>query len=126
MAEDRANPELTLDQVRDAIAEAQGWTFNPKEISHINSMTGEDVLGVWRRDGIFMRSPHHPIPLTLDSAAACLQEGWRWRRLFGEWIAKRDSDRIEVRVIATDDERADRFRLALACIKARKDSHAKP
>lgn len=124
--------ERTLDQVRDRIAELQGWTFNPKEISHLDGMTGENVFGVWRREGEFIRSPHHPLgPLTLDAAAKIIKDlGWRWTREWQsdqQWWAAFPPDwdgEVYPTTPDTDDQPGDLMRLALACLEAKETPHA--
>lgn len=112
--------ELTLDQVRDAIAEAQGWF--------------RSSFGLWLHAKWTLGFPtDHPIPLTLDSAAACLPEGWDWHVSKGNDVnhnfsAEAFSEGLPMKHVFVENQPTEleaRFRLALACIKAGKDSHAK-
>lgn len=115
---------LTPEQVRDRIAQEHGWTFDPSDSS-------------WAIPRGEMRFPgsrygDHPIPNTLDSAAKCLPEGWKWGiDADGEdewWYALPPGwDGEEYQTCPrTKDERNDRFKLALLCILAGKaDSQKK-
>ena len=76
-------------------------------------------------DHLALRDCGHPIPDTLDSAAACLREGWCWERTSYQWKARsiqrpRGEDTVlwDVFVPDTQDELADRFALALASWEA--------
>lgn len=65
----------------------------------------------------------HPIPDTLDAAAACLPEGWFWSKRASanrggmtSWFAWHTNDDADVPLIEipdTGDEKVDRFRLAV-------------
>jgi len=64
----------------------------------------------------------HPIEDTLDSAAACMPEGWGWNKVHG-WFAaykigRPSGGKNNVCVPDTGDEKLDRFNLALAARRA--------
>jgi hypothetical protein len=99
------NPHTaTLDELRDWFADHDGFPRN----------TLADVM----KDGIG-KYEDHPIPATLDAAAAAMPEGWDWTRHDNEWNGYFHNDpSTRVTVYDTDDETLDRFRLAAACILA--------
>lgn len=120
--------EMSIDEVRDAIAEVDGWgRFEPG--AYVNT-------GGWERhrEGQpveIVYDPDHPIPLTLDSAAACLPEKW-WvnieQRWGGAWTATASCDDPNAATmigaicpcVTAPTELEARFRLALSCILADK------
>lgn len=66
----------------------------------------------------------HPIPNTLDAAAAALPEGVDWYRDLPQMGRMRNygavvGDQLIACTPVTDDERTDRFRLAVLCIMAK-------
>lgn len=112
--------EMTLDEVRDALAGADGWnTYNegvPDDgARHVSwwRYTLDAVHGgrTWCKS--------HPHPATLDGAAAALPEGWTWWKVTAEWAAQAAHSPM-IYIPDTGDEIADRYRLALACRLAEK------
>ncbi len=117
--------KMSLDEVRDAIAAAKyphlekrngGWWFDKVE---------------WRQVG------EHPVPATLDSAAACMPEAWTIDVQFNrhwpvgkKWAAFCWLDEMHDHSLQCwgDTELLARFRLALLCILANKEMnpHARP
>jgi hypothetical protein len=100
-------------ELRDELARVLGWKQHP-EIPRVwwgPAQTFDD-------EG----TATHPIPNTLDAAAACLPEGWTWWKVAGAWLScvpgKADEGKA-VEVPDTGDEIADRFALALAAHKAK-------
>lgn len=56
-----------------------------------------------------------PIPQSLDAITKQWPEGWKWRRLHGDWEASRiDESGPTVKITDTGDEREDRFALTMA------------
>ena len=102
----------TLDELRDALAEMDGWKWRP--------YGGRKDLRLWyKNDGDeSVRDPHPP---TLDGADAAMPEGWWWSRLSWAskvWTAGRGDEPASVEVPDTGDKIADLYALALACRKA--------
>lgn len=64
----------------------------------------------------------HPIPLTLDGAAAAMPQGWRWVRKMHEgqlvWDGYKMNHSLIIFVDDTGDEIADRLALAVKCWEA--------
>ena len=113
-------------EVRDKLARAMGWAYS-SDYGHVleegsTAKLPRIFLDAWNSD-------QHPIPNTLDSAAACLREGWIWRREFATdphhpelglmliWSTHHDKHGM-VWLRDTGDELADRFALALASWEA--------
>lgn len=108
-------------EIRDKLAEAEPrrWRRVPSSptisFEHWIDQHGQPSLDI--SDG----EPTHPIPNTIDGAAACLREGWEWQRYYDAgrslwWVAvpPRPIGCEHVRVPDTGDEKADRFALAFA------------
>ena len=105
--------EMTLDECRDFIARDEGWEFNTR------------VFGCWSSAEYGVKSQeNHPVPETLDAAAAALPEGWSLvvthdpEMFDGKWVAaaKYHSDRATTQAVDNcDTEILARFRLAVAC-----------
>lgn len=122
------NPDLntmTLDECRDWIARDEGWT----------SFSATNGIVVWHR-GSFdtVGEPYstckepHPVPATIDAAASAMPERWWWFRHVwnGEWVwtavLKCGTIARVIHIRDTDDEKLDRFRLAVACRLAMKEA----
>lgn len=107
----------TNQAVRDRLAGMMGW-----EYKLCIDPAVEGSMRAWTDGKAILFYGHHPIPNTLDSAAACLPPKWRWFRepyRIGNviWVACTESK--TVRVPDTGDEKADRFALAEAAKGAR-------
>ncbi len=107
--------EMTAQEAADWCAKDDGWT-----LEHLS--TDCPVTAWWRwNDHPTLKSrtwsKSHPYPLTLDSAAAALPEGWVWDRYRVEWSAFKKVNGLLriVRTPDTGDEIGDRFRLAVLC-----------
>lgn len=115
---------MTVDEIRDRLAERAGWKFSGTE--------------KWRPPGHW--SPpgwpdtnlsicDHPMPATLDGAASAMPVGWEWQRFNGRWRAQKmkpcgcciDAE-TEQRVTDTGNEISDRYRLAWKCVEATQPS----
>ena len=112
----------TLDELRDALAEMDGWKFDPPEPC---------VPGGWWRWNAHptLKSrtwcKSHPHPPTLDGADAAMPEGWTWCMCLDVaenedgWYAwhkeagERRSDGVYVP--DTGNKIADLYRLAVLC-----------
>lgn len=110
---------MTLYEIRDWLAERKGWKL--------------DVLGAWYMDlpDGNRRYSMHPIPPTLDAAAAAMPEGWEW-----EMHNRNVGGAVTIRAIpptgywdraikaSGDTELLARFRLAMLCILAEESTNA--
>jgi hypothetical protein len=95
---------LTVDQCRDKLAEMEGWKKKHERWYH----------PVWHKLGSGQK--RHPIPATLDAAAAAMPEGWWWERDKRRkvWrIGPVGTDAWQKCLEDTGDEIADRFNIAL-------------
>lgn len=100
-------------EARDYIARANGWAWG--EFNHrLDTITG------WHKvTGKIVRpSYYHPIPNTLDEAAK-LPDDWTWAKWGdGVYVAQcRKNTQVQLEVVDTGDEKADRFALRLAVLK---------
>lgn len=116
--------EMTLEECRAELAEAEGWTYS------------DDHDKGWTRPGYPGWMGVHPIPATLDAAAAAMPEHWQTSmvcRCFGDWskypekkkddawcaMGMRAADSVTGRYRAfADTELLARFRLAVAARRA--------
>lgn len=109
--------EMTLGECRDEIALLQGWRFDPTAISHIDSITMSDVLGVWSRGDTILANPNnHPIEPTLDDAAAAMPKGWTVTIVQTPFIWQVSTP--AGLYSKADTELLARMRLAVACLRA--------
>ena len=110
----------TLDELRDALAEMDGWNrlersndiFEHKDTGEIHASDGEVA--------------DHPYPPTLDGADAAMPEGWWWSRYETgaegvKWCAGPRNGFASVYVYDTGDKTADLYRLAVLCCLAGED-----
>lgn len=107
--------KLSLDEVRDAIAEAQGYTPFYRVVG----------AGTWNppdQPGEPKRIVPHPVPASLDFAAKCLPEGWTWKRTSEHWWAYGPGDvqRPVCYVRDTNEPIDNLMRLALSCLLSSK------
>lgn len=122
---------MTLDEIRDWLAERKGWE---RRSTHYD---GTPLVGTQERwfkyDCIYVGGEDdHPIPRTLDAAAAAMPETWKsWSvsshmDVMNEYTAQafRDGSSDE-RYATADTEILARFRLAALCILAEESAHAK-
>ena len=99
------NPnDATNEELRDWLANRNGYT---------------KIEGLWYRQSSVYGdgSELHPIPNTIDAAAKCLPEGWKWDTGTFVWAAWKPGGHM-VQVDRTADEATDRFRLAVKAIMA--------
>lgn len=124
--------EMTRDECRDELARMDGWVWTAigtrSEVVHpdptstvVYTRTVECAPYRWIRDGKV--AIPHPYEETLDGAAAALPEGWDWSRANGVWRGWHEKCAVgcgcvEPAIEDTEDEIADRYRLALACVLA--------
>jgi hypothetical protein len=100
---------MTLDEIRDWLAERKGWKL--------------DVLGAWYMDlpDGNRKYSMHPIPPTLDAAAAAMPENYRATATiyigFANSCATAEYNGSTIRADG-DTEILARFRLAMLCILA--------
>ena len=118
----------TLDELRDALAEMDGWKFDPPEPC---------VPGGWWRWNAHptLKSrtwcKSHPHPPTLDGADAAVPEGWTWARYprgsdaAWMWVGVHGETGRHIEVPDTGDKIADLYALALACRKAMEVNNGK-
>ena len=115
----------TLDELRDALAEMDGWKFDPPEPC---------VPGGWWRWNAHptLKSrtwcKSHPHPPTLDGADSAMPEGYEWERTPFEWLAWKHGSRVDgpaAKVDDTGDKIADLYALGLACRKAMEVNNGK-
>lgn len=115
--------EMSVEEVRDGIAEAQGQRWRVIEVGpYIGDMAWHRPDGQWSRE--------HPVGDSLDSAAACLPEGWVITKISQiqnmdaetfNWVAYAQENRFGADLPIGErapTELEARFRLALACIRA--------
>lgn len=103
------NPHTaTNEELRDWLARDMGWTFRSACGNHW-----------WEQSEGDPGTENHPIPNTLDAAAAAMPEGWDWWKSSSEYLAQAAGTDF-VRVRSTGDEITDRFRLAVLCHMAGK------
>lgn len=116
------NPNTaTNEELRDWLARRLGW---------------EPFAGSWAHYSghnydTFNAIGDHPFPNTIDAAAKCLPEGWKWTiepdydascfETRGERWAGYGPNDEEVYADRTTDEATDRFRLAAKAIQAMED-----
>lgn len=129
---------MTLDEIRDWLAERKGWTRTT-----ITMTDGQPIpIGSEWHKPTNSGSPGsltwciHPIPATLDAAAAAMPEGWRIRIysppsdakpwwIEADWHDKENPIRVTYSVNAHGDtEILARFRLAMICILAEEKPNA--
>jgi len=123
---------------RDWLAQWKGWKSNGCYWQHETLAPHMYFPG--------SRYGDHPIPDTLDAAAACLPDKLLWWKqcklaagssatdasfVYEEWqwywcAAKPGSTHRAVKIPATDDEKLDRFRLAILAISAKMEAKEKP
>ena len=113
---------MTAQATRDALAEMDGWKFDPPEPC---------VPGGWWRWNAHptLKSrtwrKSHPHPPTLDGADAAVRvNGWNWARYprgcdgVWMWVGVHTATGRHIDVPDTGDKIADLYALALACRKA--------
>jgi hypothetical protein len=117
---------MTLDEIRDWLTQKAGWTHRKAQDLWFAK---DDPIGMFT-----CRS--HPIPPTLDAAAAAMPEGWTWLREYRPhpadnergcvvcWVAFHDV-LGEVVMPDTGNEITARYRLAMICILAEESTNAK-
>lgn len=118
------NPQTaTIEECRDFVAGAQGWTQTTDGIWCSPECKDRDDFAACVRSGV-LPCLNHPVPATIDAAAKALPEGWTWLKhedihngvVTVVWKAYN----IETFAVvpSTGDEILDRFRLAVAAIIA--------
>ena len=101
------NPnDATNEELRDWLAIKLGWTRND-----------DGSWGFVNKHGKVSKWSWDPIPNTIDAAAKCLPEGWKWDTGTFVWAAWKPGGHM-VQVDRTADEATDRFRLAVKAIMA--------
>lgn len=121
--------EMTTDQLRDWLAERDGWTCSTAGWFAREGANGWEYQirataddPVWHKGGSNAQRdlPH---PDTLDGAAAAMPEGWTWTRSVFEdgqrrWVAQDGSGRRTQVVADLIDEKHARYLLAALCREA--------
>jgi len=133
------NPNTaSLEELRDWLAERRGWKLVTSGTFFGTNSDGSKFpwrptpdWPLWHLDKKELREgSNHPIPATLDAAAAAMPDGWTWERAieleadcelfwlgYPKNITRRCPERL-VRLLDTGDEIRDRYAMAVACIQA--------
>ena len=123
----------TLDELRDARAEMDGWKKPGTPWIGGTNYMHDDVCeqivrsAWWRlmRGGDIDRKIYHPYPPTLDGADSAMPEGYEWERTPFEWWAWKHGSRMDgpaAKIDDTGNKTADLYRLAVLCCLAEKEA----
>ena len=116
-ARDVWHDTATNEQLRDWLAERQGWKLE----CFVDDKSRRKTSPLWCRGNVALGDNEHIIPNTIDAAAKCLPEGDIVEMTQSVVSALRTKDGSRVFVPRTADERTDRFRLAVKAIRAMED-----